>query len=133
MDDWPHLCDLVVSRERMHWMRKTARASQLLSSSLDRSEDRAYKDHTMIRSVRIALVLVVIFSVAYVLITPDPTDDVDGILRPNHPLTVQKLVADSLLQSQIPIVVIFRFFASPSCARRLAALELFDFLCVCRC
>jgi len=87
----------------------------------------------MMRSVRIALVVVVILSVAYVLITPDPTDDVDGVLRTTHPLTPQKLVAASLPQPQIPIIVIFQLLVSPICTQRLDALELLDLVCVCRC
>ena len=38
----------------------------------------------MIRGARAALAVVAIFSFAFVLITPDPTDDLDGVLRPNH-------------------------------------------------
>jgi len=87
----------------------------------------------MIRSVRVALVLVVIFSIAYVLISPDPNDDVDAALRPDHPLKAQGMVTLSHSQSQILIFVMFRFFAPPTCTQRLAALELLDLVCVCRC
>jgi hypothetical protein len=38
----------------------------------------------MMRGARVALVVVAIFSIAYVLISPDPTDDVTGVLRPDY-------------------------------------------------
>src|SRR5215472_16873662 len=45
----------------------------------------------MSRPVRVALVLLAVFSITYVLATPDPTDDVTGVLRPSHLGKVQKL------------------------------------------
>ena len=39
------------------------------------------------------LALVVVFAVATILITPDPTDDVDGILRAHHALKSPSLGA----------------------------------------
>ena len=88
----------------------------------------------MMRGARIVLVVLVIFSIAYVLITPDPTDDVDGILRPNHQAKVQRLVSLSLLQ--LPVLAIVAFLLSmPSTksAQRLNVSELLDLVCVCRC
>ncbi len=116
----------------MHRTRKT-RAQPAPFMLLDRKKNGSYKPCVMIRCARVALVLVVIFSVAYVLISPDPTDDVEAVLRAHHPLKAQRLVAVSLSQFQLPIIAIFRFFTSPICTRRLAAVELLDFICVSRC
>ena len=88
----------------------------------------------MMRGARIVLVVVVIFSIAYVLITPDPTDDVDGVLRPNHQAKAQRLVSLSLPQLQV--LVVFAFLLSmPSTrsAQHLTTSELLDLVCVCRC
>jgi hypothetical protein len=88
----------------------------------------------MMRGARIVLVVVVIFSIAYVLITPDLTDDVDGVLQPDHQAKAQRLVSLSLPQLQI--LVIFAFLLSvPSTksAQRLTTSELLDLVCVCRC
>lgn len=77
------------------------------------------------------LVAVVIFAIAYVLITPDLTDDVDGVLRPNHQAKAQRLVILSLPQLQVLVIVVF--FLSMSSAQRLTTSELLDLVCVCRC
>ena len=88
----------------------------------------------MMRGARIVLAVIVIFSIAYVLITPDPTDDVDGILRPNHQAKVQRLVSLPLLQLRVLVFVAF-FLSMPSTksAQRLNTSELLDLVCVCRC
>ena len=38
------------------------------------------------RGFSVFLALLVVIAVATIVITPDPTDDVDGILRSRHPL-----------------------------------------------
>ena len=87
----------------------------------------------MMRGVRVALVAVLIFSIAYVLISPDPTDDVYGVLRPNHSANAQRIVIVSLPLPQSPIlaVVLFLLSMTRSATQRLTASELFD--CVSRC
>ena len=87
----------------------------------------------MIRGVRVALLVVVILSIAYVLITPDPTDDVDGILRPHHSAKAQRIVSLPLAQSPILVAASFLLPIRPSGAQRLATSELLDLVCVCRC
>ena len=87
----------------------------------------------MMRFARVALAVVAIFSIAYVLITPDPTDDVAGVLRSNHPAMEQRLFAVSLLQSWILVIVPLHFFTSPTSTRHLATLELLDLISVSRC
>jgi len=79
------------------------------------------------------VVVVVIFSVAYVLITPDLTDDVDGLLRSNYRAKTPRPLAVSLQHSHIPVIALFRLFKASTCARRLASLELLDLVCVSRC
>jgi hypothetical protein len=78
------------------------------------------------------LVVVVILSIAYVLITPDPTDDVDGMLRPHRSAKAQ-IVSLPLPQSPIPVVAPFLLPMRPSGAQRLITPELLDLACVCRC
>jgi len=88
----------------------------------------------MMRGARVALAVVVIFSIAYVLITPDPTDDVEGVLRPNDWAKAQRIV--SLLPlPRSPVLVIVPFLSSipPSAIQRLTTSELLDLVCICRC
>jgi hypothetical protein len=87
----------------------------------------------MMRGARVALVVVAIFSIAYVLITPDLTDDVDGVVRPNHSAGAQKIISLALPQSSILTIVPFLLPIRPSAIQRLATLELLDLVCVCRC
>ena len=87
----------------------------------------------MKRGARIALVVVVILSIAYVLITPDPTDDVDGVLRPHHTAKAQRVVSLPLVQSPILVVAPFYLPMRPSGAQRSITSDLLDLVCVCRC
>ena len=87
----------------------------------------------MMRGLRVALAVVAIFSIAYVLISPDPTDDVDGVLRQNHSANAQRIVSLSLPQSPILVVVPFLLSMYPSATQRSTASELLDLVCVCRC
>jgi len=87
----------------------------------------------MMRVARIVLVVVAVLSIAYVLISPDPTDDVDGVLRPHHSAKAQRIVSLPLAQSPILVVAPFRLPMRPSGAQRLITSELLDLVCVCRC
>jgi len=87
----------------------------------------------MIRGARAALAVVAIFSFAFVLITPDPTDDVDGVLRPNHTAKAQTIVSLALSQSAILVFVPFLLPIRPSATQRWTTSELLDLVCVCRC
>ncbi len=53
---------------------------------LDRSAGAAGRTHRMGFFATLVLVLLVIASVATILITPDPSDDVDGLLHHGHSL-----------------------------------------------
>lgn len=87
----------------------------------------------MMRAARIALVVVIILSVAYVLITPDPTDDVDGVFRPHHTAKAQRIVSLPLIHFPILVVPSFHLPIRPSGAQRLLTSDLLDLVCVCRC
>jgi len=101
---------------------------------LDRNITRSYKRGIMMKWARVALALVVVFTIAYVLITPDPTDDVYGVLPPNHPALAQKVPAVSLWEFQVPIAVIILVFTLPGTfTRPFADFELLDIISVCRC
>ena len=86
----------------------------------------------MMRGARDALVVVAIFSIAFVLITPDPTDDVAGVLRLNHTAKAQTIVSLALPRSPILVVVPMLLSMSPSATQRLTTSELRDLVCVCR-
>jgi len=113
--------------------RKRSNYAQQSVLLLDRNVNRSYKRRAMMRAARFVIIAVAIFSIAYVLISPDLTDDVNGVLRSNHPAKAQRLVAVSLQHSQISVIVLFRLFTPPICTRRLASSQLLDLVCVCRC
>lgn len=100
---------------------------------LDGPRSRSYKSCPMMRYARVALALIVVFSISYVLITPDPTDDVYGVLRPNHPAMAPRLLGVSPWESQLPVVDLFHSFTLPTCTPHLATLELLDLLSIWRC
>jgi hypothetical protein len=87
----------------------------------------------MKRGARVALAVVAIFSIAYVLITPDLTDDVEGVLRPNHTAKAQTVVSLPLPQSPILVIVPSLLSAPRSATQRLTTSQLLDLVCVCRC
>jgi hypothetical protein len=84
------------------------------------------------QGARVALALVVIFSIAYVLVTPDPTDDVVGILQQSHPDAHRRL-AVSLWEFQAPVTVLLHLFTFLDRPQHLATFELLDVISVCRC
>jgi hypothetical protein len=87
----------------------------------------------MMRFARVALVVVAIFSLAFVLITPDRTDDVDGVLRPNYSAKAPRIVSLPLPQSPILVIVPSLLSMPWSATQRLTTSELRDLGCVCRC
>jgi len=115
-------------REQLH-----ARLASSPVVLLDRDKNRSYKRCAMMRGARVALVVVVVFSIAYVLISPDLTDDFDGVLRSNHSAKAQRLASLSVTQPQILVIVGFLLSKPPSSPQRLTASELLDLVCVCRC
>jgi hypothetical protein len=99
----------------------------------DRNNSRRCNLELLQRSARVALALLLIFTIAYILITPDPTDDVDGVLGPNHPELSQRTLAASLWEFHSQMPVQFRSFTLPDRSRHLAEFELLDIISVCRC
>jgi lipopolysaccharide export LptBFGC system permease protein LptF len=87
----------------------------------------------MMRVLQIVVVLAVVFSVAYVLITPDPTDDVDGILLSNHPLTAHRLIGVSVPHFQMFTIVLARLSTVLTFSKFSTTSELLALTCVCRC
>ena len=87
----------------------------------------------MLRGARVAFAVIAILSIAYVLITPDLTDDVDGVLRPNDTAKAQRIVSLPLLESPILVVVPFLLPIRPNAIQGLALAELLDLFCICRC
>jgi hypothetical protein len=103
-------------------------------SLLDTHKTRSYKLGIVMQGARVALALVVIFSIAYVLITPDPTDDVYGVLQPNHPTAEQKVLAVSLWEFPISLTVLLQLLSLPAeFTHHFFAFELLDVISVWRC
>ena len=99
---------------------------------LDSNKSRGYKLNVIMQWVRVALALVVIFAVAYVLITPDSSDDVYGVLRPRPPAI--GLLAVLLWEPQIAVTVQFHSFTlAGSLTRHLASDKLLEIISVYRC
>jgi len=81
----------------------------------------------MLRLAKVGLAVVIVVSVASVLITPDPCDDVDGALQRQH-LVKTTVVPVSASQSQSLLPVILGF--APVAWRRPALSSLLDLVCV---
>ena len=88
---------------------------------------------TKMRSVRIVLAVIAILSIAYVLITPDLTDDVDAVLRLNHSAKAQRIVSLPLPLSPIFVIVPLLLSMPRSIIQRSTTSELLELVCVCRC
>jgi hypothetical protein len=100
---------------------------------LDRNKTRSYKLGIMMRWTRVALALLVAFTIAYILITPDPTDDVDGILQQNHLASAHRMLAVSFWEFQTSASVLPHLFTFTDRSKHLATFELLDVISVCRC
>jgi hypothetical protein len=84
-------------------------------------------------SVTVALLIVAVFSVSYVLVSPDCGDDVDGFVQSNRLIRAQPSVASSLSQYQTPVIVLFRFGTLPRFIQPAAMAEILDLGCARRC
>src|SRR5712691_8994771 len=100
---------------------------------LDKDKIGCYHPSFMMRSVSVVLAIFAIVSITYVLVTPDPADDANGILRPNHLFKAQRSMGVSLLQPQNLVVVVLQLFALAISTLRLTATGLLELVCVCRC
>jgi hypothetical protein len=100
--------------------------------SLTSTKRGAINCSQMFRTVRVALALLSIFSIAYVLITPAATDDVTAVSQRSHFGKAQKL-AVCLVQPLAPQIAIFRLPTPSSSNQRLTTLELVDLFRTYRC
>ena len=86
----------------------------------------------MVRAAQIALVFACAFAIAMVLITPDPTDDVPGVMSGSHLDKIQKraLFAISPLAYHC---LIYQSQARPNSREAPSSFRLFGLDCVYRC
>ena len=87
---------------------------------------------SMSRPALVVLALLATFSITYVLATPDPTDDVAGVLRPSHFGKAQVLAACVVLPLA-PQIAIFRLSTPAFSKQRSTTLDLVDLFCTYRC
>lgn len=87
---------------------------------------------TKFLAAQIALALLAALAISLVLITPDPTDDVIGILNGSHLHRIQKLTF-SFTIPQAQQCLVLGLLAPPNSHQRLSTLELFHLVCVRRC
>ena len=81
----------------------------------------------MLQLAKVGLVIVIIASVASIVITPDPSDDVDGVLQRHHPVRVTAVpISTSQSQSVLHITLWF----APLAVHRSAQVKLLDLVCV---
>ena len=87
----------------------------------------------MTRLAHVALVLLAVFSITYVLATPDPTDDATAVLRASH-FGKAQILAVYVVVPLAPQIAIFRL-STPSSwnQKRSTTLELVDLFCTYRC
>ena len=97
---------------------------------VDSDSRRCYKACDMLRLAKVGLAIVIVVSVASILITPNPSDDVDGALQGHH-LAKVAVVRFSASQSQYfpPVTLEFVLIAF-QCS---ALSNLLDLACVRRC
>ncbi len=100
---------------------------------LHRNKSRTCRRGLILHWARVALALVVAFTIAYVLITPDTSDDVAGILQRNHPASAHRMLAVSLWEFQTPVSGLLHLFTFTDRSQHLATSELLDVISVCRC
>src|SRR5258708_19940088 len=81
---------------------------------LHRNKSRTCQRGLMLRWAQVALALLVAFTIAYILITPNTRDDVAGILQQNHPASPHRILAGSFWEFQTPLNVLLHFFTFPA-------------------
>ena len=81
----------------------------------------------MLRLAQVGLAIVIVVSVASILITPDPSDDVDGALQGKHLVKVILApISVSKSQSLLPVTRTF----GPVAVQRPTLSNLLDLVCV---
>lgn len=86
----------------------------------------------MVRAAQIALVFACAFAIAMVLITPDPTDDVPGVMSGSHLEKIQKL-ALCAISPPAQRCLRYQLQARPNSHHAPNSFQLFDLGCVYRC
>jgi len=87
----------------------------------------------MTRPARIVFVLLAVFLITYVLVTPDPTDDATAVLWASH-FGKARILAVYVVPPLATQIVIFRSSTpSSSNPKRSTTLELVDLFCTYRC
>jgi len=81
------------------------------------------------RKISVFLALLIVIAVATIIITPDPTDDVDAILRSHHPLKSPSLGASV----GVWLVLFSLAVLAPASPPILAKPNLLRLNCTCRC
>jgi hypothetical protein len=99
---------------------------------VDNCEIPCYTFPQMSRRLQVALALFAIFSITFVLVTPDPTDDVTAVSRPSHFGKALKLAVCVVHRLALPIAI-FRLSTPSSSNQPSTTLELVDLLCSYRC
>lgn len=93
---------------------------------IDRRRFQRYTSTPVGKFLKAAVALVMVLSVATILISPDTSDDVDGVLQhhvfPAHPVFLSVLQSISLLTTH--------FFSRDLGIHRLECLDLLDLVCV---
>ena len=87
----------------------------------------------MSRAAQVALALLAIFSITYVLVTPDPTDDAIAVLRMSHSGKAQMLAAYVVLPLAPQIAILRLSTRSSSNQQRSTTLEFVELFCTYRC
>jgi len=84
----------------------------------------------MYRLAKIGLAIFIVVSVASILITPDPSDDVNGVLQQRHVVKVPPARIPPA-QSSISHVLVVK--TQPLSARTIVGPNLLDLVCVLLC
>jgi len=111
-------------------LRFAPETSQPETCSLDKGNARGCRLAKMMRVLTIGLAVVVILSCATVLITPDPVDDVKGILCQRHSVRGHKLVAAPPAQLRPFLLATFRSFNPLILTLHLSTPHLLALVCV---
>ncbi|MBI3478494.1 MAG: hypothetical protein HY010_22430 [Acidobacteria bacterium] len=84
----------------------------------------------MMRLAKVGLAIVIVVSVASILITPDPSDDVNGVLQQRHAVK-----AASITVSVVPLHIVPRISVrlAPESLRPMVRSNLLDLVCVLLC
>jgi hypothetical protein len=84
----------------------------------------------MLRLAKVGLAIVIVVSVASILITPDPSDDVNGVLQQRHAVKAAVVAVSILPSSEAPR---FPIRSASVGAQLMNRLNVLDLACVLLC